>query len=149
MTIIAGIACVLPVTWSADPAVLVPVASTLLGFGAGAAVAPALFLAGLGVESMKIGRAFALIELLRSEAAFLMAPVLLVLATHVGGLSGTREALTIALVIAVVGLVFAAVVYVGSGTRPHAARVESWLAGDGPALHSPPVLAKLRGLPVD
>lgn len=149
LAVIAGIALVLPVTGTGDPAVFVPLASTLLGYGAGAAVAPALFLAGLGVESQKIGRAFALIELLRSEAAFLMAPVLLVLASHVGGLVGVREALLISLVIAAVGLLFAAVVYVGSGTRRHAARIDSWLGGEGPALHSPAVLARLRGLPTD
>ena len=149
VTIVAGIGLVLPVTWSADPAVFIPIASTLLGFGAGAAVAPALFLAGLGVESLKIGRAFALIELLRSEAAFLMAPVLLVLATHVGGLAGVREALVISLIIAATGLVLAALVYVLSGTRRHAAHIDSWLAGDGPALHSPAVLARLRHVSTD
>lgn len=149
LAVIAGIGLTLPVTWSADPAIFVPIASVLLGFGAGASVAPALFLAGLGVESMKIGRAFALIELLRSEAAFLIAPVLLVVATHAGGLGGIRQALSIALIIAVAGLALAVFVYVASGTHRHPARIEEWLAGNGPALHSPPVLARLRGLPID
>ena len=149
VAVIAGIGVALPVAWSGDPAVFVPIASVLLGFGAGASVAPALFLAGLGVESQKIGRAFALIELMRSEAAFLIAPVLLVLAAHVGGLRGTREALLISLVIALVGLLLAAFVYLASGTHRHAAHVTEWLNGQGPALHSPPVLARLRGLPTD
>ncbi len=145
LAVIAGIGVVLPVAWSAPPAVLVPIASALLGFGAGSAVAPALFLAGMGVESQKIGRAFALIELLRSEAAFLIAPVLLVLAAHIGGLAGIREALVISLLIAVLGLLIALAVYLGSGTRRHAPQIDDWLGGDGPALHSPPVLARLRG----
>lgn len=149
VAIIAGISIALPVAWSADPAVLVPIAALLLGFGAGSSVAPALFLAGLGVESQKIGRAFALIELLRSEAAFLIAPVLLVLAAHVGGLPGIREALVISLIIAVTGLALAVFVYVASGTRRHPAEIEKWLGADGPALHSPPVLARLRGLSTD
>lgn len=126
-----------------------PIAALLLGFGAGASVAPALFLAAHGVESQKIGRAFALIELLRSEAAFLMAPVLLVLAAHVGGLAGIREALVVSLVIAVAGLAVAVFVYVGSGTRRHRPEVEKWLGGDGQALHSPQVFARLRGLSAD
>lgn len=149
VAVIAGIGVALPVAWSAPPGVLIPIASVLLGFGAGSAVAPALFLAGLGVESMKIGRAFALIELLRSEAAFLIAPVLLVLATHIGGLAGIREALIIALVIAAVGLIFAVIVYLGSGTRRHAPDIDGWLGGEGPALHSPPLFAQVRGLPTD
>ncbi len=148
-SIVVGIGVLLPATWSASPDWAVPVASVLLGFGAGSAVAPALFLAGLGVESMKIGRAFALIELLRSEAAFLIAPVLVVLAGHVGGLRGTREALLISLVIAAAGLAAFAFVYVASGTRPHAADITGWLTDGKQALHSPPVLARLRGLPTD
>jgi MFS family permease len=149
VSIIAGIGVLLPVTWSASPAWSVPVASALLGFGAGSAVAPALFLAGLGVESQKIGRAFALIELLRSEAAFLIAPVLLVLATHVGGLKGTREALVVSMVIATVGLLAFAFIYLASGTRAHPADVVGWLTDGKQALHSPPLLARLRGLPID
>ena len=149
VAVIAGIGLALPVAWSANPAVFLPIAALLLGFGAGSAVAPALFLAGLGVESQKIGRAFALIELLRSEAAFLIAPVLLVLADHIGGLAGIREALVISLIIATLGLLFAILVYVASGTRRHAPDVEHWLGGDGQALHSPPVFARLRGLPLD
>ena len=149
IAVIAGIGVALPVTWSVDPAWCIPVASALLGFGAGSAVAPALFMAGLGVESQKIGRAFALIELLRSEAAFLIAPVLLVVAAHVGGLTGIREALFIALGIAVSGLLLAVFIYLASGTRRHAPDIDQWLGGNGPALHSPRLLARVRGLPLD
>ena len=149
VAVVAGAALVLPLTYADGPVWVVPVAAMLLGFGAGSCVAPALFLAGLGVESQKIGRAFALIELLRSEAAFLIAPVLIVLASHIGGLTGTRHAIVIALLIAVLGLVLGAFVYVASGTRRHAADVEGWLNDGRQALHSPPLLARLRGLPVD
>ncbi len=149
IAIIAGIGVALSVAWSADPAWCIPIAAVLLGFGAGSAVAPALFLAGLGVESQKIGRAFALIELLRSEAAFLIAPVLLVLAAHIGGLAGIREALFLSLGIAVLGLFLAIFVYVASGTRRHDPEIDAWLGGDGAALHSPKLLARVRGLPLD
>ena len=149
VSILVGIGLLLPVTWSTNPSWAVPVAALFLGYGAGSAVAPALFLAGLGVESIKIGRAFALIELLRSEAAFLIAPVLLVLAAHVGGLQGVREALLIALALAALGLATSVFVYVASGTRRHAPDVVGWLENGQQALHSPPVLARLRGLPPD
>lgn len=54
---------------------LAVVAGFLFGFGAGAAVAPALFMAGLSAPANRLGPTFALVELLRSEAAFLVAPV--------------------------------------------------------------------------
>lgn len=147
--VMAGIGVLLPVTWSASPSWAIPVAAVLLGYGAGAAVSPGLFLAGLGVESQKIGRAFALIELLRSEAAFLLAPVLVVLAQHIGGLTGVRTTLLVALAVAALGLALSVFVYVGSGTRPHPADIRSWLEDGGQALHSPPVLARLRGISTD
>lgn len=149
VAVVAGIAVLIPVTYAASPAWSVPLASVLLGYGAGAAVAPALFLAGFGVESQKIGRAFALIELLRSEAAFLIAPVLLVLAAHVGGLGGVREALIVSMAIALAGLAIFGAVYLGSGTRAHEPDITGWLTGGRAALHSPPVFARLRGLPTE
>ena len=75
--------------------------------------------------------------------------MLLVLATHIGGLKGTREALVISMVIATVGLLAFAFIYLASGTRAHPADVVGWLTDGKQALHSPPLLAKLRGLPVD
>ena len=47
------------------------------------------------------------------------------------------------------GLAVFAFVYVASGTRPHDADVIGWLTEGKQALHSPPVLARLRGLPLE
>ncbi len=71
--------------------------AVLLGYGAGAGVAPGLFLAGFSVPSSKIGPTFALVELLRSEAAFLLGPVLVALAISVGLPGGIRLAIAITL----------------------------------------------------
>lgn len=48
-----------------------------LGLGAGATVSPSLFLASFGVPAEQIGPTFALVELLRSAAAFLPGPVVM------------------------------------------------------------------------
>jgi hypothetical protein len=67
----------------------VPVGSGMIGLGVGAAVSPALFVAGFSLRSSQIQRVFALVELLRAVAAFMVAPVLLHLAMTVdGGVKG-------------------------------------------------------------
>jgi MFS family permease len=126
--------------------VLVPVAAVLLGYGAGAGVSPGLFMAGLSVPSKQIGPTFALVELLRSEAAFLVGPVLL----HVAMVSAsTASGVTLAVAITVVLLLVAgaaalAVLLLG-GARPHRPDLEAWLDGERPAYRSPPLLARVRG----
>lgn len=49
----------------------------LLGIAAGAPVAPGLWLASLSLQSSLVGRTVAVVELVRSEADFIAAPVLL------------------------------------------------------------------------
>lgn len=144
LSVAAGIGVLFGLTSGADPAWVVPVASLLLGYGAGACVSPGLFLAAFGVPSNKIGRAFALVELLRSEAAFLLAPVLVVLARHIGGAAGIRTGYLIALVVAAGAFVVTIALYIGSGTRAQPADLVAWLDHGDQALHSPPLLARLR-----
>src|SRR6201999_640469 len=60
--------------------------SALVGIGIGASVVPALFLAGYSLRSASIQRVFAILELLRAIAAFLIAPILLHFAITVTGL---------------------------------------------------------------
>lgn len=120
-------------------------AGLLLGFGAGAGVSPGLFMGGLSVPSSRLGPTFALVELLRSEAAFLIGPVLLSIAMGAGTLgAGVRTAtlITVALV-AVVGAVLLVLLLLG-GRRPHRPDLQAWLEGDASAFDSPPVVAVLR-----
>lgn len=144
-TVAAGAALLLALPYTASAAV-VAVAGLLLGFGAGAGVAPGLFMAGLSAPSTKLGPTFALVELLRSEAAFLLAPVLL----HVAVLSSSLAAglnLTIGITLAltvVSGPVLVLMLLLG-GARPHAPDLEGWLSGETTAFHSPRVAATLRG----
>jgi hypothetical protein len=87
---------------TAGTSALVAVAAGLVGFGVGASVSPALFLAGFSLRSAQIQRVFALIELLRGVTAFLVAPVLLFLATAIGPTkaAGTQAGIWICLAIA-------------------------------------------------
>ena len=64
--------------------------SALVGIGIGASVVPALFMAGYSLRSASIQRVFAILELLRAIAAFLIAPILLHFAVTLTGLPSPR-----------------------------------------------------------
>ena len=122
------------------------IGSGVTGIGLGAAVAPALFVAGFSLPSATLQRVFAIVELLRAVAAFMIAPVFAHLAVTVGGdpASGTRIALWIGLGLAVGGAVSAVLTYALGGARPQTPDLDRFLAGEAPAWHSPPLLAAIR-----
>src|SRR5580658_6752610 len=62
------------------------VGSGLVGVGIGASVTTALFLAGFSLRSASIQRVFAILELFRAIAAFMVVPILLHFATTLTGL---------------------------------------------------------------
>jgi MFS family permease len=120
-------------------------ATFLLGFGAGATVSPGLFLAALGVASDKLGRAFALVELLRSVAAYAVAPVVVaVVAAAATPRAGLATGLWIVLVLAVVGLLASLLVPALSGARLRRPALEAWLENGEQALDSPVTAVHLR-----
>ena len=122
------------------------IGSGLTGIGLGATVAPALFAAGFSLPALNLQRVFAIVELLRAVAAFMIAPVFAHLAATVGGnlRTGTSIALWIGLGLAVGGAAIAVLLYVLGGARPATPDLEGFLAGEGPAWPSPPLLARLR-----
>jgi MFS family permease/nucleotide-binding universal stress UspA family protein len=129
---------------------LVLVASALTGLALGATVAPALFVAGFSLQSASLQRVFAIIELLRAVAAFMVAPILAHFAvTAASELNvGTGYALWIGFGLAIGGAVFGVAIYVLSGARPQRPNLDEFIDGDEPAWYSPPLLARLRsGLP--
>jgi MFS family permease/nucleotide-binding universal stress UspA family protein len=125
---------------------LVLVAAALTGLALGATVAPALFVAGFSLQSASLQRVFAIIELLRAVAAFMVAPILAHFAvTAAADLNtGTGYALWIGFGLAVGGAVFGVAIYVLSGARPQRPDLDEFLDGDSPAWYSPPLLARLR-----
>jgi hypothetical protein len=116
---------------------LLRVAVLLLGLGAGATVSPGLFLVGWSLPSAELGRAFALVQLLRSTVTYATAPVVLHVAMAAGSpAAGIRSALLITLVVVAAPLLAALVIPFLSGARLHAPDLEAWLDG-GRALPTP------------
>ncbi|HEX6457350.1 MAG TPA: MFS transporter [Thermoleophilaceae bacterium] len=145
LTLAAGAAVFTGVTSGSDAIVLV--GSGLVGLGVGASVSPALFAAGFSLKNEQLPRVFALIELLRGVAAFMVGPILLHVAQTVGGnpRSGTKTAIWICLGIAVAGAAISALVVLLGRARLQAPDLDTWLEGEGPAIDSPPLLAAVRG----
>jgi MFS family permease len=121
--------------------------SFLTGIGLGATVAPALFVAGFALRATNLQRVFAIVELLRAVAAFMVAPIFAHFAVNVsGGIDrGTGIALWIGFALAVLGGVVPVILYALGGARPQKPDLERFLGGEGSAYESPPLLARLRG----
>jgi MFS family permease len=122
------------------------IGSGLTGIGLGAAVAPALFVAGFSLQAASLQRVFAIVELFRAVAAFMIAPVFVHFAATVGGSAGrgTGIALWIGFALAVGGALVAVGLYVLGRARPQTPDLERFMAGEGPAWYSPPLLAGIR-----
>jgi MFS family permease len=117
------------------------VGSGVTGIGLGATVAPALFAAGFSLPSANLQRVFAIVELLRAVAAFMIAPVFAYFAT---GVHSTGIALWIGLCLALGGGGVAVLIYLLGGARPQRPDLEGFMRGDDPAWYSPPLLDRLR-----
>ena len=122
------------------------IGSLLTGIGLGATVAPALFAAGFALRATSLQRVFAIVELLRAVAAFMIAPIFAHFALNVsGGLNeGVGIALWIGFALALLGAAIPVVLYWLGGARPEKPDVEAFLSGEGPAYYSPPLLARVR-----
>ena len=97
--------------------------------------------------SASLQRVFAIVELLRAVAAFMIAPVFAHFAATVGGspATGTGIALWIGLGLAVGGALIAVSLYLLGGARPQAPDFKAFLGGTDAAWHAPPLLAAVRG----
>ncbi len=126
--------------------VLTLIGSGLTGIGVGATVAPALFVAGFSLPSANLQRVFAIVELMRAVAAFMIAPVFAHFAATVGTgrFGGTGTALWIGVGLAVVGGIIPVLLYALGGARPQAPDIPLFLTGEAPAWDSPPLLAAVR-----
>jgi MFS family permease len=123
------------------------IGSGLTGIGLGATVAPALFVAGFSLPSANLQRVFAIVELLRAVAAFMVAPIFVYFASTVGAdlNEGTGIALWIGFALAIGGAAVGVALYLLGGARPQAPDLPVFLAGQKPAWYSPPLLARIRG----
>ena len=92
---------------------------------------------GIGRTALRV---FALIELLRAEADYVMDPIMRRIAAH----SGIPEAVSLTLLIAIASTVLCVAVYLLSGLRPERPDLERYLEEGEPGLASPPLFARLR-----
>ncbi|HET7053995.1 MAG TPA: MFS transporter [Solirubrobacterales bacterium] len=122
------------------------VGSFLTGIGLGATVAPALFVAGFSLQAANLQRVFAIVELLRAVAAFMIAPIFVHFASTVGGSpeAGTGIALWIGFGLAIVGAAIGVGLYGLGGARPQTPDLDGFLDGRNAAWYSPPLLARVR-----
>ena len=127
------------------------VGSSLTGIGLGATVAPALFVAGFSLASANLQRVFAIVELLRAVAAFMVAPLFIYFASTIAGSldEGTGIMLLVGIGLAIAGTVSGVAIYALSGARPQAPDLDRFLSGTAPAWESPPLLARIGSRPPD
>lgn len=154
LLILAGMACLigggamlLSLTPQSGPGLTLGAAG-LLGLGAGATVSPGLYLAGFPLSSQIIGRVFALVELVRSLADYIIAPVMAEIAQEASGghlsVDGIHTGIRVTLWLTVAFTVFGVALYVlGRGELPRP-DLETWIAKRGPAIRPVPLLARLR-----
>ncbi len=127
------------------------VGSSLTGIGLGATVAPALFVAGFSLASANLQRVFAIVELLRAVAAFMLAPIFIYFASTISGSldEGVGIMLLVGIGLAIAGAASGVAIYALSGARPQAPNLDRFLSGRAPAWYSPPLLARLGSGPSD
>lgn len=127
-------------------------AAALLGLGAGATVSPGLYLAGFPLAVRLIGRVFALVELVRSLADYIIAPVIARIAregsqTPPLDWPGVREGIWITLSITIGFTVIGVLLWIAGGVGLPVPDLRAWTKENKPAIHSPLLLARLRQKP--
>lgn len=123
----------------------ISIGAGLIGLGVGASVSPSLFIAGFSLRSNQIQRVFAFIELMRGVAAFLVAPILLFVASEVGVVKGTgiTVAVWICLALALAGGFGGLALFVSGGSGLQIPDLEGWQKGES-AWRSPRLAKRVR-----
>jgi MFS family permease len=124
-------------------------AAGLLGLGAGATVSPGLYLAGFSLPSRIVGRTFALVELVRSVADFILAPVMLGVARVASGAmhpsaAGLRFAIGVTLWVTIAVTLAGVALYLLGGAGLPRPDLIAWIERNEPAIGSPPLASTLR-----
>lgn len=114
----------------------------LLGLGASLTVSPGLFMAGLSVRPNLIGRAFALVELLRLAGAFAFAPAFLYFATALGNtparlVLGMHIVFWVILLGSLGTIALATAIFFAGGGRVHPPDLVAYIERNEEAMDSP------------
>ncbi len=115
--------------------------SGALGLGASLTVTPGLLMAALSVRPALVGRAIALVELLRLASAYAVGPVLVYFAQSYGArlLPGLHIAFWIVVGFMLAGIVVITLIYLSGGIRIHPPGLDTFLEEGEPAFDSPPI----------
>lgn len=149
--LLGGGALLLMLRSGADTQTVVLAGAGLLGLGAGATVSPGLYLAAFSLPSKIVGRTFALVELVRSVADFILAPVMLGIARVASGggthptAAGLHTALWITILITLAATVGGTLLYLLGGVGLPTPDIDVWIEKNRPAVRSPLVAETLRG----
>jgi MFS family permease len=124
-------------------------AAGLFGLGGGATVSPGLYLAALSLPSKMVGRIFALVELVRSVADFLLAPVMLQVARVASAgarltAEGIGQAVWVTLLIAAAATALGVVLYLVGRPGLPKPDIDGWINENRPAIGSPVLAEGLR-----
>jgi MFS family permease len=128
-----------------SPNALLLATTGLLGLGAGATVAPGLWVAAFSLPSQMIGRTFALVELVRSELDFIIAPVIAGVAVAISGgkdvsIAGVHGAIWITMLMTIGATIAIVAIYVTGGVGLPRPDLQAWLEKpeeNRPAIASP------------
>jgi hypothetical protein len=145
MLVLIGASALLLYLTPQSPPWFILIATGMLGLGAGATVSPGLFCAAFAVPSQMVGRTFALVELVRSEADFVIAPVLIGVAVAVAGganvnMQGLHRAIEIILGITIAATLGIFAIYITGGVGLPKPDLKAWLENPDeqrPAIRSP------------
>lgn len=119
--------------------------STAAWVNIGATVSPGLWLAAFSLPSQLVGRTFALVELVRSERDFILAPVLLQIAQIYSvavplTMNGIHEAAWLTLLVSLFFTLVIVALWIVGGTGLPKADLDLWLKDkETPGLESPPL----------
>jgi MFS family permease len=149
LVLIGAAALLLTLPSGPDARTTVLAAAGLLGLGAGATVSPGLYLAAFSLPSSIVGRAFALVELVRSVADFILAPVMLGIARAASGAmhpdaAGLHFSIWLTLGTATALTAAGVVLYVLGGAGLPRPDLAAWIERDQPAIGSPALAGRLR-----
>jgi hypothetical protein len=117
---------------------LVLATTALFGLGAGATVSPALWMAGFSVSAKLVGRVFALIELVRAEADYIVAPIVRKISVTSAGTNtaahGIRHGVWITVWISIGSMVLCVAVWFAGRQRLEKPDIERYIEDGEPGL---------------
>jgi hypothetical protein len=151
IALIGGGVLILNIGASGSP-IITMAAAGLLGLGAGGSVAPGLFMAALPLPPQSVGKVFALVELVRSVADYIISPVIMRIARNGSAhkpldWGGIHEATWIALWLLIAFTIAGVGMWIAGGMGFPRPDIKRWINDNKPAIPGNMLFARLRRSP--